>query len=581
MFNIIKISCWKRCSINIYKLWGRFFVLVKNLQAKVEDRLINHIKESIEKAVKNGEIELEEIPEVNVEVPREKEHGDYATNIALAAAGEIGMNPRQLAEIIVNNLSAPEVEDVSIAGPGFINFKMSSRWLYDNLELIQKLGKDYGKVDYGKGKKVQIEFVSANPTGPLHVGHSRGAVVGDVLASILKTAGFKVEKEYYINDAGNQMDIIGKSTLLRYREILGEEIEMPENVYAGEYVKEIAEELYEEYGDSLLAKDENKAIEICREFAYKKMLKNIKRDLKEFGIEFDTWFSERDLHDGKIKSAVEMLRDKGFIYEKEGALWFKSTAFGDDKDRVIIKSDNSPTYLAADIAYHLDKLERGFDKLINIWGADHHGYIPRMKAVIEAFGYDRDTLEVIIVQMVTLLRRGKKMPMSKRAGSFVTMREVNKEVGTDAARYYYIMRSTDSHLDFDLELAKEESTNNPVYYVQYAHARIHSILENIPAEFSEDKADLSLLTDQTEIDLMKTLASYPEEIKLSAEARQPHHITGYAYDLATAFHGFYNNCRVLTEDEELSKARIYLVKSARQVLRNVLSLLGITAPDQM
>ncbi|MGM0602152.1 MAG: arginine--tRNA ligase [Bacillota bacterium] len=555
--------------------------MVKNLQAKVEDKLILHIRESIEKAVENEEIKLEKIPEVSVEVPREKEHGDYATNVALAAAGRVGMNPRKLAEIIVNNLSAPEVEDVSIAGPGFINFKLSNKWLYNNLDLIQESGKDYGKVDFGKGKKVQIEFVSANPTGPLHVGHSRGAVVGDVLANILKTAGYDVEKEYYINDAGNQMDIIGHSTFLRYKEILGKEIEMPENVYAGEYVKEIAEELYEEYGDSLLAEDEDKTTEICREFAYKKMLKNIKRDLKEFGIEFDTWFSERNLHNGEIEKAVEKLRAKGFIYEKEGALWFKSTAFGDDKDRVVIKSDDSPTYLAADIAYHLDKLERGFDKLINVWGADHHGYIPRMQAVIEAFGYDRDTLEVIVVQMVTLLRGGKKMPMSKRAGSFVTMRDVNREVGTDAARYYYIMRSTDSHLDFDLELAKEESTNNPVYYVQYAHARIHSILENVPEEISGERPDLSLLNDRSEIDLMKTLASYPEEVKLSAEARQPHHITGYAYDLATAFHGFYNNCRVITEDEELSRARIYLVKSARQVLRNVLNLLGISAPNQM
>ena len=399
------------------------------------------------------------------------------------------------------------------------------------------------------------------------------------MASIMEAAGFDVEREYYINDAGNQMDILGESTLLRYRELLGEEIEMPEDVYGGDYIKEIAQDLYEEYGSNLMEKEESARLEICREYAYQEMLKNIERDLEEFGIEFDSWFSERTLHPDKIQQAIDLLREKGYIYEEEGAIWFKATEFGDDKDRVIIKSDDSPTYLAADMAYHLDKLERGFDKLINVWGADHHGYIPRMKAVIEAFGYDQDTLEVIVVQMVTLLRNGKKMPMSKRAGSFVTMNEVNQEVGTDAARYYYVMRSTDSHLDFDLELAKEESTNNPVYYVQYAHARIHSIIANSELEADDEKLDL--LTHEAEIDLMKMLAKFPEEIKLSAESRQPHHLTTYAYDLATAFHSFYNNCRVNTDSTELAQARLYLVNAARQVLKNVLTLLGITAPEQM
>ena len=426
---------------------------------------------------------------------------------------------------------------------------------------------------------MQVEFVSVNPTGPLHVGHSRGAVVGDVTASIMEAAGYDVEKEYYINDAGNQMDILGKSTLLRYREILGEDIEMPEDVYAGDYIKEIAQDLYDEHGEELMEKDEEQQLEICREYAYQEMLADIEEDLEEFGIEFDNWFSERTLHPDKIEQAIDLLRDKGYIFEKEDALWFKSTDFGDDKDRVIIKSDGSPTYLAADMAYHLDKLERGFDKLINVWGADHHGYIPRMKAVIEAFGYDKDILEVIVVQMVTLLRNGKKVPMSKRAGSFVTMKEVNQEVGTDAARYYYVMRSTDSHLDFDLELAKEESSNNPVYYVQYAHARIHSILDN--AELKADAENLDLLTHEAELELMKMLAKLPEEIKMIAESRQPHHLTTYAYDLATAFHSFYNNCRVNTDSKELAQARLYLVNAARQVLKNVLTLLGISAPEQM
>jgi len=553
--------------------------LYKNLQALMEARLVSYLAESMKKAIYEGELDLEKVPEISIEIPREKEHGDYATNLAMATAGKAGMNPRRIAEIIVENFEAPEVEDISIAGPGFINFKLNNNWLYENLKLINRLGDEYGMIDNGEGKRVQIEFVSANPTGPLHVGHSRGAVVGDVTASIMEAAGYDVEREYYINDAGNQMDILGQSTLLRYKEILGEDIEMPEDVYAGEYVKEIARDLYEIHGEALIEKNKEKQLKICREYAYQEMLKNIEADLKEFGIEFDNWFSERTLHPDKINKAIAKLKAKGFIYEKEDALWFKASEFGDDKDRVVIKSDNSPTYLAADMAYHLDKLERGFDKLINVWGADHHGYIPRMKAVIEAFGYDRDTLEVIVVQMVTLLRNGKKMPMSKRAGSFVTMQDVNQEVGTDAARYYYIMRSTDSHLDFDLELAKEESSNNPVYYVQYAHARIHSIIDNAELEAADE--NLELLDHSSEIDLMKMLAKYPEEIKLSAESRQPHHLTSYAYDLATAFHAFYNNCRVNTDDRELSQARLYLVDAARQVLKNVLTLLGISAPEQM
>ncbi|MFW6267170.1 MAG: arginine--tRNA ligase [Halanaerobium sp.] len=551
----------------------------KNLQAAVEAELISFLVESVKKAIYDGDLDLEKVPEVSIEVPREKGHGDYATNLAMVLAGQAGMNPRRIAEIIVENFESEIVEEVSIAGPGFINFKLKNAWLWNNLKIINKRAEDYGKIDAGRGKRVQVEFVSVNPTGPLHVGHSRGAVVGDVTASIMEAAGFDVEREYYINDAGNQMDILGRSTFLRYREILGEEIEMPEDVYAGDYIKEIAQDLYDEYGKDLMEKEEAERLEICREYAYQQMLKNIEADLEEFGIEFDNWFSERTLHPKQIEHAIDLLREKGYIFEKEDALWFKSTDFGDDKDRVIIKSDGSPTYLAADMAYHLDKLERGFDKLINVWGADHHGYIPRMKAVIEAFGYDKDVLEVIVVQMVTLLRSGKKMPMSKRAGSFVTMKEVNQEVGTDAARYYYVMRSTDSHLDFDLELAKEESSSNPVYYVQYAHARIHSIIDN--AELEADDENLDLLTHEAEIDLMKMLAKFPEEIKMIAESRQPHHLTTYAYDLATAFHSFYNNCRVNTDSKELARARLYLVNAARQVLKNVLTLLGISAPEQM
>ena len=551
----------------------------KNLQAAVEAELISSIVESVKEAIYNEELELEKVPQVEIEVPREKEHGDYATNIAMNLASVAGMNPRKIAEIIVNNFESEVTEDINIAGPGFINFKLKNAWLFNNLKIITERGEDYGKIDSGLNKKVQIEFVSANPTGPLHVGHSRGAVVGDVLASIMETAGYNVEKEYYINDAGNQMDILAQSTLLRYRELLGEEITIPEDAYAGDYIVEIARDLHEEYGGELMEKEEAERLEICREYAYQEMLDNIENDLEKFGIEFDSWFSERSLHPDKIQHAIDVLDEKGYIYKEEDALWFKSTEFGDDKDRVIIKSDDNPTYLAADMAYHLDKLERGFDQLINVWGADHHGYIPRMEAVIEAFGYDPEMLEVIVVQMVSLLRNGEKMQMSKRAGSFVTMNEVNEEVGIDAARYYYVMRSTDSHLDFDLELAKEESSDNPVYYVQYAHARIHSILDN--AELEAYDENLDLLTHEAEIELMKMLARLPEEIKLCAESRQPHHLTTYAYDLATTFHSFYNNCRVNTDSKKLAQARLYLVNAARQVLKNVLTILGISAPEQM
>jgi len=412
---------------------------------------------------------------------------------------------------------------------------------------------------------------------------AEGLSVGDVLANILEQVNYEVYREYLINDAGNQMDLLGESTYLRYRELFGKDIQMPENSYQGNYIIEIAEDLKAEYGEKLLEIDEKEALVISREKAYDHLLANIKDDLAEFRIEFDNWFSERTLHDeNKIQEVIDLLREKGYIYDKDGAIWFASTEFGDDKDRVAIKNDGSPTYMAADMAYHYDKLERGFDHLINVWGADHHGYIDRMKAVIQAFGYDRDTLEIIIVQIVTLLRDGKKVPMSKRAGDFVTMREVMEEVGRDAARYFYTMRSTDSHFDFDLDLAKKESTDNPVYYIQYANARIHSILDNAGDLSSEAcEADLSLLKDESEIDLMKLIASYPDQLELAADRRAPHMIANYAYELAGVFHGFYNRCRVITDDKDLSLARLKLVKAAKVVLENVLRVLGVSAPEEM
>ncbi len=553
-----------------------------NPVGQLETELISALEDALDKVLADHDKSIEK-PEIEVEVPREKEHGDYATNLAMVMAGRLSTNPRKLAEDLVEAFDFDLVSNLEIAGPGFINFHLKNDWLYQTVNQVITAAEEYGQTEKGKGEKVQIEFVSTNPTGPLHVGHSRGAVVGDVLANIMEEVNYDVYREYLINDAGNQMDLLGESTYLRYRELFGKEIHMPENSYQGNYIIEVAEELKAEYGDKLMEMDEKEALIISREKAYEHMLANIKEDLAKFRIEFDNWFSERTLHEeNKIQEVIKLLRDKGYIYDKDGAIWFASTEFGDDKDRVAIKNDGSPTYMAADMAYHYDKLERGFDHLINVWGADHHGYIDRMKAVIEAFGYDRDTLEIIIVQIVTLLRDGRKVPMSKRAGDFVTMREVMEEVGRDAARYFYTMRSTDSHFDFDLDLAKKESTDNPVYYIQYANARIHSILDNAGDLISEaGAADLNLLQDESEVDLMKMIARYPDQLELAATRRAPHMIANYAHELAGAFHGFYNRCRVITDDKELSLARLQLVRAAKVVLENVLRVLGVSAPEEM
>ncbi|MFW5999661.1 MAG: arginine--tRNA ligase [Halanaerobiaceae bacterium] len=558
-------------------------IVVNNMIAQLENCLIESLNSALQQAFEEAgvDVKISELPEIEIEIPREKEHGDYASNVAMVMARYFQESPRQVAGRLVDNFSCESVKEVKIAGPGFINFFLDDSWLYDSLRLIRERGEDYGKIDSGAGKSIQVEFVSANPTGPLHAGHSRGAVAGDILASILDNAGYDVDREYYINDAGNQINVLGRSLSIRYRQQCGEKVDLPEEAYSGEYLVDYASDLYEEYGRELLERPEEEREEFFCDYAYKRTLKRIKTDLKNFGIEFDRWFSERQLHSGKIEEAIEQIREEGFIYEKDNALWLQSTAFGDDKDRVVIKSDGDYTYLAADIAYHLDKLERGYDGLINIWGADHHGYVSRVKAAVEALGYDGDILEIILIQMVTLLREGEKVSMSKREGNFVTMKDILEEVGRDAARYFYIMRSTDSHLDFDLELAKEQSKKNPVYYIQYAHARIQSIVEKAEEIETGGEVDLFRLQTEEEVELMKLLARFPEEIKISAEKRQPHYIAGYAHDLAGAFHQFYNTCRVITDDMELTRARYYLVLASRQVLRNVLEVLGVSAPDQM
>jgi len=552
----------------------------RNMVEKVEKKLKKAIKDGLIETLKQEDITLEEIPEIKVEVPREKEHGDYATNIAMVMAKVFKRAPRQIAELLKENIDNNLIKDVSVAGPGFINFNLKNEWLYETIDLINELKEDYGKVKVGQSKKVLIEFVSANPTGPLHVGHSRGAVVGDMTANIMEAAGYDVDREYYFNDAGNQIDLLAQSTLIRYKQLFDIEIYLPKNAYHGKYLIDIARQLKDKWGKDLLEKPEEEQLSICREYAFESLKDKIEEDLKYFGIKFDNWFYESTLHDGDIEEAINILKEKGYTYEEEGALWLKSTEFNDDTDRVIVKSDGSLTYLAADIAYHLDKIERGYDKLINVWGADHHGYINRVKASIQALGYPADVLEIIIVQIVNLLRDGEKIPMSKRAGKFVTMTDVIDEVGKDAARYFYIMRSSDSHFDFDLELAKEQSSNNPVYYIQYAHARIYSILENAD-DIDLQNVDLSLLDSEEEIDLIKLMARYPEVIKDSAESREPHILANYAYDLANAFHIFYNKRQVITSDEELSKARLKLVVSLHQVLKNLFTVLGIEAPNQM
>ncbi|MFO7819757.1 MAG: arginine--tRNA ligase [Halanaerobacter sp.] len=552
----------------------------------VVEEVQNDLKEALQEAVlKSDELDLDSVPTIELEVPREEEHGDYATNIAMVLSGQASMAPRQIAEIITADLDLDIIDDLEVAGPGFINFHLNNNWLYRVIEKISQAGGEYGQTDLGAGQKVQIEFVSANPTGPLHIGHSRGAVVGDVLGEIMETAGFDVSREYYINDAGNQLEILGKSVAVRYQQLFGADVELPEDAYHGDYIEEIAQEIVSEDDKQHLADAEAGEIDYFREFAYQKMLENIRRDLNDFGIEFDNWFSERSLHSDAIEEVIAELKEQDLIYEKEDALWFKSTDFGDDKDRVVVKSDGSYTYLAPDIAYHKDKYERGFEQAINVWGADHHGYIARVQAVVEALGYGKDWLEVILVQLVNLLRDGETVAMSKRAGDFVTLRDVVDEVGVDAARYFYVMRDTDSHLDFDLELAKEESKDNPVYYIQYAHARICSIEEQLKDEDYQipncDEVDLSELRADSELELIKKLAQYPAEVAQSASSKEPHHIARYAYELATLFHKFYNKCRVLGENEAVSKARITLVEAVQQVLLNVLAILGISAPKSM
>ncbi|HDR7531056.1 TPA: arginine--tRNA ligase [Bacillus anthracis] len=546
------------------------------------------IKEEIQAAVLKAELATEEqIPNVVLESPKDKTNGDFSTNMAMQLARVAKKAPRMIAEELVANFDKAKasIEKIEIAGPGFINFYMDNSYLTDLIPTIVNAGEAYGETNTGKGEKVQVEFVSANPTGDLHLGHARGAAVGDTLCNLLAKAGYDVSREYYINDAGNQIHNLALSVEARYMQALGLEKEMPEDGYHGADIIGIGKRLAEEFGDRYAKADEKESYEFYREYGLKYELAKLQKDLESFRVKFDVWFSETSLYkNGKINQALAVLKERDEIFEEDGATWFRSMTYGDDKNRVLIKNDGSYTYLTPDIAYHRDKLERGFDKLINIWGADHHGYIPRMKAAIQALGYDKETLEVEIIQMVQLYQNGEKMKMSKRTGKAVTLRELMEEVGVDAMRYFFAMRSGDSHLDFDMDLAVSKSNENPVYYAQYAHARVCSILrqgEELGLATGGD-VNYKLVTSEKEVELLKKLGEFPAVVADAAQKRLPHRITNYAFELAATLHSFYNAEKVLNQDNlELSKARYELMKAVRTTLQNALAIVGVSAPEKM
>ena len=549
--------------------------------------IIEALKTSVQKAIDSKMLPMIELPVFTVEIPREKEHGDFATNIAMVLSKSAKKPPREVAKTIVSNFEIKDIpiENIEIAGPGFINFYLKWDWLHPVIEDIIEQGNDYGRVNIGKGKKVQVEFVSANPTGLLHMGNARGAALGDSIASILQFAGFDVEREYYINDAGNQIENFAKSLEVRYLQHFGENVSMPEDGYHGEDIIQTVNNFIAECGDKYLKVDSIERRKILVEFALKEKIANIEKSLLDFGIKYDNWFSERHLHEkGIVDATIEELKKRGYTYEEEGAVWFKAREFGDDKDEVLIRANGSPTYFAADIAYHKNKFERGFEHVIDIWGADHHGHVKRMKGAMRALGYSPDSLEVILMQLVRLVRGGEIVRMSKRTGNVVTLSEILEEVGRDAARYFFVMRSADTHLEFDIDLAKSQSNDNPVFYIQYAHARICSILRQAADEGKYknlDKPNLALLKEQAEIDLIKKLAVFPMEVSLAAEMRAPHRIAKYAHELAGLFHSFYNAYRVIVPDVELSFARLALVRAVKTVIFNALKLVGVSAPERM
>jgi len=544
--------------------------------------------QALNRAKEKGELKLETQPAITLDTPREKNHGDLATTLALTLAKAEGKPPRKIAEIVVGNIKddAGIIEKTEIAGPGFINFVFKKdRWkqtLFD----IDAEGARFGLADIGKGEKVLVEFVSANPTGPLHVGHGRGAAIGDSLANLLSAVGFDVTREFYINDAGKQIEHLARSIHARYQQVLGNDVTFPEDGYHGGYIEELAREFIKLHGDQYLKTPFGECVGPFGDFGKETMLADIRADLEAFGVRFDVWYSEKSLlDDGSVKRSLDELLESRNLYEKDEALWLRSTLFGDDKDRVVVKKDGTYTYLATDIAYHRNKLARGFKTLVNIWGADHHGYIPRVQAVIQAFGHPKDSLHVVLVQLVAILRQGQPVPMSKRAGNFVTLRDVVQDVGADASRFIFLTRRSDSHLDFDLDIAKEQSRENPVYYVQYAHARLASLMREAESRGiavpPKETVDLGLLDVEEEQNIIKTLAKYPEVVEEAALAYEPHRLTFYLQDLAGLLHNYYFKHRVITEDKARTGAKLFLMKQVKTVIQSALKILGVNAPERM
>ena len=561
---------------------------MKAVLEDVKDQIVLTIIKATERAKADGKLNFETLPEFVLEVPREKEHGDFATNIAMLMARQARMSPRQAAEILNGylDIEGTWVAKIEIAGPGFINFYLKSSWVYVVLPQIQEQGEQYGNSDTGQGKKVQVEFVSANPTGLLHMGNARGAALGDTMASLLQAAGFDVTREFYINDTGNQIENFGKSLEVRYYQLLGNDVPFPAEGYHGQDIIDTIKGLIEKDGDKYLRMEEGVRRELFIKYALNEKLQAIKNTLEQFGVEYNVWFSEQSLHEaGAIKAVLDELRNKGYIYENEGALWFKTTEFGDEKDEVVVRSNGIPTYFAADIAYHKNKFERGFNRVINIWGADHHGHVKRLKGAMKALGYDPGNLDIVIMQLVRLLKGGEIVRMSKRSGEFITLEDLISEVGKDAARYFFVMRSAESHLDFDMDLAKSQSSDNPIFYIQYAYARICSIFRQLTEKGSvipkASECNPALLKEEAELELIRKLVDFPVEVFEAAVNLEPNRVARYAHELAGLFHSFYNNHRVMVDDIELQKSRLVLLQCTQIVVRRALELLGLTAPESM
>ncbi|MBN1376493.1 MAG: arginine--tRNA ligase [Dehalococcoidia bacterium] len=551
----------------------------------IKQKIAQALVEAASRAQQEGLLAFTALPEIIVERPQNTGHGDYASSLPLKLARATRLAPMEIAQRLIDNMKdLPEFESITVAPPGFINFTLNPVWLTGCVEKILQEREDYGKIDLGEGKSVQIEFVSVNPTGPLHVGHGRGAVMGSTLASVLENAGYKVTREYYINDAGNQLDAFSRSLYIRYKQALGKKAEMPDDGYMGNYMIDLAKEMVEKEGDRFLMLSELDAINELGAIGMRKLIEAIRVDLGMLGVEFDVWFSEKSLYAGGLYDKImNLLKEAGYVKERENAVWFESSALGEDKDNVLVRSDGVPTYFAADIAYHYDKfVNRKFDIVIDIWGADHQGHISRMKAVMGALGVDPEKLKILICQLVTLKRGNEVVRVSKRSGDLITLKELMDEVGPDACRFVFLSRSADSQMDFDLELAKKHSAENPVYYVQYAHARIASILKLAEEKgIDYSNGDVSLLTTQAEQSLVKQMMVLPEIVELMAVNLEPHHLPYYAQELATAFHSFYKQCRVVTRNSELSAARLKLVKSAQIVLARSLHIMGMSAPESM